>query len=136
MSEPREITNDTVFVSAIEPVLWSGCDYRLFWCLAGTCLLAAAFIFGIWTSSTGDPARPFLERILFGLLSLAWKEACIAVAFFAGHEGLRAMAKYDPLLVPVYLRHVQWPGWIPATGKVLARRRYNKLFSVESRKQG
>jgi type IV secretory pathway TrbD component len=48
--------------------------------------------------------------------------------FFAARWGLREMAKSDPLALPIYLRHIRWPAWLPARGKVLKARRPTQLL--------
>ncbi|MCU1329719.1 MAG: hypothetical protein JWN34_5089 [Bryobacterales bacterium] len=107
----RQIDNNTVFVSATEPVLYDGCDFRLYWAVAGICFLASVCLFAIFP----------LPASLYGI-------GLVVFIFLASRWGLREMAKVDPLAVPVYLRHIQWPDYLPAKGKVLKSRRPFKLM--------
>lgn len=102
--------NDSVFISATEPILYDGCDFRLYWAAAGLCFLAAACLFAILPL----PASLYaIAADVFVFLVVRW--------------ALREMAKADPLAVPVYLRHIRWPAYVPATGKVMKVRRPWKL---------
>ena len=107
----RQVDNNTVFVSATEPILYDGCDFRLYWAAAGLCFMASACLFAILPLPTS-------------LYSLGG----VAFVFFAARWGLREMAKADPLALPIYLRHIEWPAWLPARGKVLRARRPTKLL--------
>ena len=58
----RQIDNNTVFVSATEPILYDGCDFRLYWAAAGLCFMAAVCLFAILPHSQ--------------LLSMPWESMC------------------------------------------------------------
>jgi type IV secretory pathway TrbD component len=107
----RQFDNNTVFISATEPILYSGCDYRLFWALGGLCTMGIICVFA---------ALP-LPTSLYGI-------GVVLLFFLIARWGLRELAKYDPLGLPIYLRHIKWPAWLPATGKVLRARRPNALL--------
>ncbi len=103
--ETRQIDNNTVFISATEPILYAGCDFRLYWAAAGLCSMAAICLFAI---------LPFGTSIY-----------CIGVdafIFSAARWYLQQLAKSDPLAMQVYLRHIRWPAWLPAHGKILKTR--------------
>lgn len=50
-------------------------------------------------------------------------DACLmaAVLWFGGLHGLRRLAKYDPLIRPIYLRHRNYRAYYPARAHVLAK---------------
>lgn len=89
MEEPREIT---IYQSANRPNLLIGCDRELVLMVA---LLCAALIFSVAT----------LWGVVVGVTT--W---VAAVAL------LSRMAKLDPYLRQVYLRHVKYGGFYPAKG--------------------
>jgi type IV secretory pathway TrbD component len=108
--QQRLITNDTVFLSATEPILYGGCDYRLYWVAFGLCVLCAIG--------------------LFAMLPLPYSLYAIggdAAVFILLRWGLRQMAKADPLLRQVYPRHLKWQAYYPAKGKILLSRHPNRL---------
>ena len=107
----RQIDNNTVFVSATEPILYSGCDFRLYWAAFGLCFMAAVCLFAIFPIPTSIYAI-----------------GADVVCFLAVRWWLQELAKSDPLTMPVYLRHIQWPAWLPARGKVLKSRGRLKLL--------
>lgn len=107
MQQQEVIDNDTVFTSATEHILFAGCDYRLFWAMSGICFISCIALFGV----IGD-----ILRVL-----PAW--IGVAGVWWLSRFGLRRLAKYDPLIVPIYLRHIQYPEWMPAYGKLLKQRR-------------
>ena len=107
----RQIDNNTVFVSATENILYAGCDFRLFWAAAGLCFMAAVCLFAILP--------------LPGSLYAMGGDAFI---FVAARWGLRELAKADPLAMQVYLRHISWPAWLPAHGKILKTRGRMKVL--------
>ena len=107
----RQITNDTVFISAIEPILYDGCDFRLYWAAAGLGFMAAVCLFAI-----------------LPLPSSLYAMGGVALAFLIARWGLQELAKADPLAAPIYLRHIRWPEWLPARGKVLKSRHPSKLL--------
>jgi len=107
----RQIDNNTVFISATEPILYDGCDFRLYWAAGGLCFMAAVCLFAILP----------LPGSLYAI-------GCVVFAFFAARWGLREMAKADPLALPIYLRHIKWPAYLPARGKVLKSRVPSKLL--------
>ena len=51
-----------------------------------------------------------------------------ALLFSGTRWYLQQLAKYDPLAMQVYLRHIRWPAWLPAHGKILKTRRRLKVF--------
>lgn len=107
----RQIDNNTVFVSATEPILYDGCDFRLYWAAAGLCFMAAVCLFAILPL----PASLYaMGGDAFAFLGVRW--------------GLRELAKNDPLAMQVYFRHICWPEWLAAHGKVLKARRPTKLL--------
>lgn len=107
----RQIDNNTVFVSATEPILYDGCDFRLYWAATGLCFMAAVCLFAILPL----PASLYVLGV-------------VAFVFLSARWGLRELAKADPLAVQVYLRHIRWPEWLAARGKVLKARRPTKLL--------
>ena len=108
--EPRQISNNDVFISATEPILYNGCDFRLYWACFGTCFLLGICLF---------TALP----LPYGLYAVGG-----VVALFIGLRwGLRELAKSDPLAYPVYLRHLKWPDYLSPLGKPLRKR---KKFSL------
>ncbi len=109
--EDRQIDNNTVFVSATEPILYAGCDYKLFWAVAGLCFMAGVCLFAILP----------LPGSLYAM-------GGVALIFMAARWYLQQLAKYDPLAVEVYLRHIKWPAWMPAQGKILKTRKRLKLL--------
>ncbi len=110
MEQQQVINEDTVFNAATEHILYSGCDYTMFWVLSGICFLMI----------------PCLLRIL-GLPGALLGWAAVLVFWLAAREGLRALARYDSLAVPIYWRHIQWPKYLNAHGKVLTHREPLKI---------
>ena len=108
----RQIDNNTVFVSATEPILYAGCDFRLL--LGG----GRAVLHG-----GGLPVRhPSASQ----LLSMPWES--MHCSFPARAGDLQQLAKSDPLAMQVYLRHIRWPAWLPAHGKILKTRGRMKVL--------
>ena len=105
------IDNNTVFVSATEPILYAGCDFRLYWAVAGLCFMAAVCLFAILPIPTS----------LYAI-------GVDALLFSGARWYLQQLAKSDPLAVQVYLRHIRWPAWLPAHGKILKTRRHMKVL--------
>ncbi len=107
----RQIDNNTVFVSATENILYAGCDFRLFWAVAGLCFMAAVCLFAILPIPT--------SLYVIGV---------DALLFSGARWYLQQLAKSDPLAVPIYLRHIRWPAWLPARGKILKTRGHLKVL--------
>jgi type IV secretory pathway TrbD component len=107
----RQIDNNTVFVSATQPILYAGCDFRLYWAAAGLCFMAAVCLFAIL------PIPASLYAMGFD-----------ALLFFVARWYLQQLAKSDPLAMQVYLRHIRWPAWLPAQGKMLKTRARMKVL--------
>jgi len=107
----RQVTNDTVFVSATLPILYSGCDWSLFWISALVCVISCICVACIFPLPTS----------LYGM-------GAVGVVFVAIRWGLRSMAKQDPMMVPLYMRHIKWPAFLPAQGRMLTRRGRHPLL--------
>lgn len=107
----RQISNDDVFISATEPILYNECDFRLYWASFGACFLLGLCLF------TALPL-PYSLYAVGGVIGF----------FFLLRWGMQELAKSDPLAVPVYLRHLLWPDYLPPLGKLLKRRNKKKLF--------
>ena len=95
------ITNDTVFVSATEAVLYDGCDFRAFWAMAALCFFAGVALFCIFP----------LPQSLYGI-------GVTVFLFFLARWALREIAKSDPLAVPIYMRHIRWPVYLPPVSRL------------------
>lgn len=111
MQQQREIDNNTVFVSATEPILFDGCDRRLFGAAVFLCILAGIYLFA---------ALEFPYKI--------YAVGVVLFVFLAARWGLRELAIADPLGLDVYRRHIKWPAGLPAQGKMLYHRRPMKLL--------
>jgi type IV secretion system protein TrbD len=89
-TKPDDAREVPVYQSANKPNLLMGCDREL---LLFVGLIAAALVFSVvrW-----------------------WAVICGAVAWFASIAILRHMAKIDPLMRQVYIRHVKYGDFYPA----------------------
>ena len=94
MEAPREVT---IYQSANRPNLLMGCDREL---VLMVVLLCAALIFSVAT----------LWGVVIGVC-----------AWVAGAALLSRMAKVDPLLRHVYLRHVKYGSFYPAKSGLRAQ---------------
>jgi len=94
MEAPREVT---IYQSANRPNLLMGCDREL---VLMVVLLCAALIFSVAT---------------------LWGVVVGVCAWVAGVALLSRMAKVDPLLRQVYLRHVKYGGFYPAKSGLRAQ---------------
>lgn len=108
--ENRQITREDVFISATEPILYNGCEYRPYWIGALGCVIMAACLFAALPI-------PYCLYAMGGVVGI-WGGTVWA---------LRSMAKSDPLKSEVYFRHLRWPDYLPPLGKLLKNRRRNRL---------
>jgi type IV secretory pathway TrbD component len=110
-AEPVQQINDIVFMSAIEPTLYGGCEFNLFWLWAGFCFVLFILLF----FSFQLPLNLFLIPVF-------------VMVFMLGRYYLRQLAKSDPIMFTVYRRHLLYnKDYYAAVGKLLLRRRHHKL---------
>lgn len=108
MPEPPKISNDYVFRAPLEPHLYDGCDYDLYWRVVPGLGLTLVGLFVI--------LRAHLS--LFGLVALL-----VAGLFFVIRWYLRGLAKVDPLHRITHKRHTYYaPGYAPTRAFYSARR--------------